>query len=378
MTIFDSITAFLILVGIGIMIYALIGMRGLLRLLQDNKNYRWWKYLFYFSLFFLFGYVVTFVLVLLEETAPILMLIGLIFCFGSAFVAFVVQLGWRTFDDLMQTAVSNEQLEFIIQQRTQELNKATQTLEVLNQTKADFINVMGHELRTPLTVIRGYNQLLASMEPIKNDPEVKVMVSGMLIGVDRMYEMINLLLDVARIDADVLSLGQGVFGLAYSVKRVCAEAGEQMEKRNLTLLVDDLNGLPKVSADPEMIHKLFYQLLMNAIKYTPDGGQIAISGMEVMDDEGKTAIEIIVRDTGIGIDQQHQEVIFEKFYRTGELSLHSSGRTKFKGGGAGLGLAIAQGIARAHGGIIWAESGGYDEENLPGSAFHVRLPAVNE
>ena len=378
MTIFDIITAFLLLTGIGIMVYALIGMRGLLRLLQDNKNYRWWRHLFSLTLFFFFSYVVIFVFVVMGGASPLLMFMGGIFFFGSVFVASVVQVGWRTFDDLMQTAVSNEQLEFIIQQRTQELNKATQTLEVLNQTKADFINVMGHELRTPLTVIRGYNQLLASMEPIKNDPEVKVMVSGMLIGVDRMYEMINLLLDVARIDADVLSLGQGIFGIAYSVKRVCTEAAEQIEQRNLTLLIDDFDELPKISADPEMIHKLFYQLLMNAIKYTPDGGQIIISGMETMDDEGKTAVEIVIRDTGIGIDQQHQEVIFEKFYRTGELSLHSSGRTKFKGGGAGLGLAIAKGIARAHGGNIWAESDGYDEEHLPGSAFHVRLPAVDE
>ena len=89
-------------------------------------------------------------------------------------------------------------------------------------------------------------------------------------------------------------------------------------------------------------------------------------------------LHFTVRDTGIGIDKQHQDVIFEKFYRTGELSLHSSGRTKFKGGGSGLGLAIAQGIAKAHGGLIWVESDGHDEERLPGSTFHVRLPASSE
>ncbi len=378
MTVFDIITAVLLLAGIGVMIYALLGMRRLLQLLRGNKNRVWWQYLFYFALFFLLGYVAALALVLLGMTDPILILMGVIFFFWAVFVAIVMRLGSHALEVLTKTAVSNEQLEFIIRQRTDELNKASETLEVLNQTKADFINVMGHELRTPLTVIRGYNQLLASMDPIKNDPEVKVMVSGMLIGVDRMYEMINLLLDVARIDADVLSLGQGVFGVAYSVKRVCAEAEESIEKRDLTLLVNDLDDLPKISADPEMIHKLFYQLLMNAIKYTPDGGQIAISGMEVVDDEGKTAVEIVIRDTGIGIDQQHQEVIFEKFYRTGELSLHSSGRTKFKGGGAGLGLAIARGIAHAHGGTIWAESDGHDEEQMLGSAFHVRLPAVSE
>lgn len=378
MTTLDIITAVLLFVGIGIMVYALVGLRALVRLLQDNKNHVWWQYLFYLTLLFLFGYVVTFCLVILGMTSPILMLTGVIFFFGAVFVACVVQLGWRTFDDLMQTAVSREHLETIVQERTAALNEATHTLEVLNQSKADFINVMGHELRTPLTVIRGYNQLLAGMEPIKSNPEIKVMFSGMLIGVDRMYEMINLLLDIARIDADVLSLGQGTFSIAYSIKRVCAEAEKQIEKRDLTLLVDDFSMLPHISADPEMMHKLFYHLLMNAIKYTPDGGKIDISGMETVDDEGKTAVEITIHDTGIGIDKKHQDVIFEKFFRTGELSLHSSGRTKFKGGGAGLGLAIAQGIAQAHGGKIWVESDGHDEEQLPGSIFHVRLPASSE
>jgi len=101
MTVFDIITAVLLLAGIGIMIYALNGMRGLLRLLRDNKNYLWWKYLFYFSLSFLFGYVITLILVVLGETSPILMLTGVIFFFGAVFVAFVVHFGYRTFDDLM-------------------------------------------------------------------------------------------------------------------------------------------------------------------------------------------------------------------------------------------------------------------------------------
>lgn len=360
------------------MAYALIGLRTLVRLLQDNKNRIWWQYLFYLTLFFLFGYVATFILVILGVTSPILMLTGVVFLFGAVFVACVVQLGWRTFDDFMQTAVSREHLESIVQERTAALNDATHTLEILNQSKADFINVMGHELRTPLTVIRGYNQLLAGMEPIKSNPEIKVMFSGMLIGVDRMYEMINLLLDVARIDADVLSLGQGTFSIAYSIKRVCAEAETQIEKRHQTLLIDDLTMLPQINADPEMIHKLFYHLLMNAIKYTPDGGKIHISGVKTVDDEGETAVEIRMHDTGIGIDKKYQEVIFEKFYRTGELSLHSSGRTKFKGGGSGLGLAIAHGITLAHGGKIWVESDRHDEENLPGSTFHVRLPASSK
>jgi signal transduction histidine kinase len=83
---------------------------------------------------------------------------------------------------------------------------------------------------------------------------------------------------------------------------------------------------------------------------------------------------VVVEDTGIGIAPEDIDLIFEKFYRTGEVELHSSGTTTFKGGGPGLGLAIAKGIVRSHGGLIWAESPGCDEEACPGSKFVVQLP----
>ena len=86
----------------------------------------------------------------------------------------------------------------------------------------------------------------------------------------------------------------------------------------------------------------------------------------------------MVSDTGIGIDQQHHELVFEKFYQTGELHLHSSGQTKYKGGGPGLGLAIVRGIVEAHAGRVWVESPGYDEQNHPGSRFIIRLPLERE
>jgi signal transduction histidine kinase len=93
--------------------------------------------------------------------------------------------------------------------------------------------------------------------------------------------------------------------------------------------------------------------------------------------EGMEWVEVIVSDSGIGIDPEHLDRIFEKFYQTGEVALHSTGKTKFKGGGPGLGLAIAKGIIEAHGGKIWAESEGHDEETCPGSRFHVVLPVTS-
>ncbi|MCB0541504.1 MAG: PAS domain-containing sensor histidine kinase, partial [Bacteroidetes bacterium] len=80
------------------------------------------------------------------------------------------------------------------------------------------------------------------------------------------------------------------------------------------------------------------------------------------------------QDTGIGLDSEHHELVFEKFYQTGDAAIHSSGTTSFKGGGPGLGLAIVRGVARAHGGKVWVESAGHDETNFPGCVFYLHLP----
>jgi len=86
------------------------------------------------------------------------------------------------------------------------------------------------------------------------------------------------------------------------------------------------------------------------------------------------AVQITVSDTGVGVDPDSREIIFSKFYQPGELTKHSTSKTRFKGSGSGLGLALSKGIVEAHGGHIWVESTGYDEVNFPGSQFHVMLP----
>jgi signal transduction histidine kinase len=114
--------------------------------------------------------------------------------------------------------------------------------------------------------------------------------------------------------------------------------------------------------------------MINSIKYTPDGGKVKINIQPAMLDENTPAVEIRFEDSGIGLDVEHQELIFEKFYQVGEVALHSSGKTAFKSGGPGLGLAIVRGIAKAHGGKVWVDSSGYDEVNFSGSVFHFVTP----
>ena len=116
----------------------------------------------------------------------------------------------------------------------------------------------------------------------------------------------------------------------------------------------------------------FGNLINNAIKFTPDGGRIEIWGRVVQGPE--PVIEIVIADSGVGIDPRDHDMIFDKFYRVESSDLHSTGTTKYKGAGPGLGLSIVKGVIEGHGGRIWVESEAYDETSCPGSRFHILLP----
>lgn len=267
----------------------------------------------------------------------------------------------------------NEMLERMVHQRTDELNQAYHQLERLDKTKSSFIEITAHELRTPLTVLKGYTQILQTMPAMKNDEQARMLLDGILNGATRMHELVNSMLDVVKVDSHALNLRPGVIPINSLVRRVISSFEAALLERHQTLtLHDSIDSLPPVEGDGDLLSKVFHQLVVNAIKYTPDGGHITITGRTHEDPAGQM-VEVSVADTGIGIDPAHHRLIFEKFYQTGQVSAHSSGRTKFKGGGPGLGLAIARGIVEAHGGRIWAESPGYDEATCPGSRFCVAL-----
>jgi signal transduction histidine kinase len=217
--------------------------------------------------------------------------------------------------------------------------------------------------------------MLKAIPMVARDDYSNTLVDGIAASAERLQEIVNSMLDVSKIDSQTLEVVPEPLALATVIRRVQKEFGRALSERNLTLTVSGLDNLPKVEADPDLLFKVFYHLVVNSIKYTPDGGSISVTGQVVLPD-ARSMVQVIVGDTGIGIDPAHHKLIFEKFYQMGEVAFHSSGRTKFKGGGPGLGLAIARGIVLAHGGQIWAESEGHDEARCPGSRFYVRLPQV--
>ena len=139
--------------------------------------------------------------------------------------------------------------------------------------------------------------------------------------------------------------------------------------RDLRFEIEGLADLPVIEGDGQRLHQAMWNVVSNAIKYTPDGGSIRILGHQIED-----MVHVSVQDTGVGIPPEETEHIFDRFYVLGDTQLHHTSKTALKGGGLGLGLTVTRGIIEAHGGRIWAESEGHDEEKLPGSTFHILLP----
>jgi signal transduction histidine kinase len=258
-----------------------------------------------------------------------------------------------------------------LQERTFELERTNRILEQMDRTKMRFIQISAHELRTPMTLVQGYAQM--AQLKANGNADLERYTRGLLEGTTRMVEIIDNMLDVSRIDSNTLDLSASEASLEKIIEKTRKAFGTAFEERKLNFQVRDLSDLPPVQADKDLLYKVFYHIIGNAIKYTPDGGSITVSGRTVVEDLDDPQVEVSVKDTGIGVDPQFQELIFEKFYQTGEVLLHSSGKTKFKGGGPGLGLAISRGIINAHRGRIWLESAGHNEKTNPGSTVYVRL-----
>ncbi len=279
--------------------------------------------------------------------------------------------GIRTKDEIGELAVTFDDMTGKLQERTRELEQINERLRKIDRTKTNFIQISAHELRTPLTLIMGYSQMLE--QNTQADPELLKLAKGIFEGSERMTDIVESMLDVSRIDSKSLVLRKTSIQMDLLIKKVKKGFLKALADRKIKLDTDGLTNLPPVLADPELIQKVFYHLIMNAIKFTPDGGSIKVLG-KYLNGNMPTQVEVTVADTGVGIEPASTHLIFEKFGQTGEVLLHSSGKTKFKGGGPGLGLAIARGIIEAHGGRIWAESSGYNETTFPGSKFTISLP----
>jgi signal transduction histidine kinase len=260
-----------------------------------------------------------------------------------------------------------------LEDKIRELEQAHAELQRVEKMKSDFIILASHELRTPLTSIYGHAQLLLQNPSIPGSPDEEGSARYLLqrIGdaTQRLGQVFDEIRNVSLIDADRLNLAQDPVILKPLIHSVVENLQTLGPPRDLQFEFEGLEELPILRGDTRRLHQAVWNIVSNAIKCTPDGGRIRIVGCQIED-----TVDIAVHDTGVGIPPDERERIFNRFYVLEDTIRHHSSKTAFKGGGLGLGLAVAKGIIEAHGGQTWAESEGYDEEKLPGSTFHILLP----
>ncbi|MBN1318314.1 MAG: GAF domain-containing sensor histidine kinase [Anaerolineales bacterium] len=276
----------------------------------------------------------------------------------------------RLFDDMRR-------LNAEIRSLNEDLRYSNERLQYMDQVKTDFITIASHELRTPLTQIRGYADILDAINEggMLTTEETDRLLNNIIGAAGQLETVISAMLDVSQIDVDAMSLNLAETSMDAVFRMSIQPLVNAMKDRKLNLTVHGIRNLPNITADFSRLVQAVSNLISNAVKYTPDGGRITITAKVLENEKGEQErIEIIIADTGVGVDLRDQELIFEKFFRAADPKLHSSGDTKFMGAGPGLGLSIVRGIVDAHRGRIWVESEGYDPVNYPGSQFHMVLP----
>ena len=245
----------------------------------------------------------------------------------------------------------------------QEVARRTRDLEQANELKLSFIGVASHELRTPLAILLG----LTGMALMRKD--MPAPLSERLEGIDRAAQRLQYLVDqlirmlvAERFDQTLSRTPTAMAGL---LRQAADDVRPFIEFRGQSLDVDVPDNLGTANVDALKIRDAVNQLLLNAIKFTPDGGRITLQAQRGVN--GSLVIQ--VRDTGVGIDAEALPRMFEPFFTGFDVSHHASGSFEFGRQGLGLGLSVVKGFVELHGGSVAVQS-----ERGHGSTFSLTLP----
>ena len=232
-------------------------------------------------------------------------------------------------------------------------NRMSGELEDLERLRRDLVANVSHELRTPISALRALlENLLDGVE--RPDPET---LQVMLAQTERLGRLVDQLLELSRLESGDVPMVRERFALPPLVARVLSEIDVMRVRRDVELAQDLPKDLPPVYADAERVHQVLFNLLDNAVRFTPPGGRVTVHASTK-----NGSVDVAVADTGPGIASEHLPRVFERFYRV------DPGRSRDEGG-TGIGLAIARSVVEAHGGRIWAES-----QPGKGSVFTFELP----
>jgi signal transduction histidine kinase len=233
-------------------------------------------------------------------------------------------------------------LEQKIDERTVELAQANSRLASVSQHKSEFLSRMSHELRTPLNAIIGFSDVLLSGSYGTLNEKQRDYLQDVLTSGQHLLLLINDILDISKVEAGRMELELSTFSLAEALQSGVTIVRERATLHRITLSVTCDEGLEMIQGDARKIRQVIFNLLANAVKFTPDGGRVEVTA-RALDGEARVS----VRDTGVGIAPEEQAHLFEEFRQT----TSARGRE-----GTGLGLALAKRLVDLHGGRIWVDS----------------------
>jgi signal transduction histidine kinase len=264
--------------------------------------------------------------------------------------------------DLM---VERKQLLAEVQRKNAELEKVNADLLQSNMLKSAFIQVASHELRTPLTIMNGLTSLAQRIPG--TPPALADLLRRIEQGGVRMQQLVDQIVSMLSSDQFERVLHREPTDVSRLINDAVDDVRPFIDKRGQTLVLDAPPALGSADLDAAKLHDTLNHLLLNAIKFTPDGGTITVAGSR---SPANDMIRITVTDTGCGIDQECLPQLFEPFFTGTDVSRHSSGKFEHGRKGIGLGLSVARSFVRMHGGTIIAAS-----EPGKGSTFSITLPA---
>lgn len=238
----------------------------------------------------------------------------------------------------------------------EELRRSYEELKKLDVKKSEFISIASHEIKTPLAAIHGFVELLQSENVFINKKEREKYLEIIEKETKRLAKLVDDILDLSRIDLGTIKLEINKVNIYNIIRKIEREFEIDIKKKGLELILNLEKSLSEIKTDEEKLYRILFNLVNNAIKYTPKG-KITIHAIRKGD-----LIQFCVEDTGIGIPREYQEKIFERFYQ-----IESPYTRAHKG--AGLGLSICKELVKLLGGNIWVES-----EVGKGSKFFFTLP----